>query len=318
MVLCWEEHPLTHILTAVGLASRWRALEHFAEDGAWDREAIARHTLRLLAQERPARWGRYHPVAGDDTTRHCTSKTGWGTCTFHDARARSPQRAETVRAHNWVVMGPLLPGRPWTYLGLAARVSCRQAQWPAGDPFRTKTALAVELWRQADAASRAPLLAVLDGADAMDTVVRPCLEPGPGPRRLAVVTRLRAEARLYHPVGARPHAQGRPPAWGPRIAAPQPQVSWPVSWQASPAWVYGRPRHFPYTQFRCRGAVSGPQIPGHVLVIHMAGDAEPWFLSTSALDLSAAHVVEAWAARFRQGDGFRDHKPRLGSEACRA
>jgi hypothetical protein len=40
-------------------------------------------------------------------------------------------------------------------------------------------------------------------------------------------------------------------------------------------------------------------------------------LVTTALDLSAAQVVEACAARFRQEDGFRDHQPRLGMEACR-
>jgi hypothetical protein len=30
MVLCWEEHTLTQIWTAVGLESPWRVLEHFA------------------------------------------------------------------------------------------------------------------------------------------------------------------------------------------------------------------------------------------------------------------------------------------------
>src|SRR4029450_6462396 len=108
MVLCWEEHPLTQILTALGLEPRWRVLERFAEYGAWDREAVERQTLRLIEQERPARWGRYHPVALDDTKLHRTSAKVWGTCTFHESSARSPNRAETVRAHNWVVMGDLV------------------------------------------------------------------------------------------------------------------------------------------------------------------------------------------------------------------
>jgi DDE superfamily endonuclease len=100
MVLCWEEHTLTQILTALGLEARWRVLEHFAASGAWDREAVERQTLRLIEQERPARWGRYHPVALDDTKLHRTSAKVWGTCTFHESSARSPNRAETVRAHN--------------------------------------------------------------------------------------------------------------------------------------------------------------------------------------------------------------------------
>jgi hypothetical protein len=47
MMLCWEDHTLTQILTALGLESRWWVLEHFAAYGAWDREAIER---RMLAQ----------------------------------------------------------------------------------------------------------------------------------------------------------------------------------------------------------------------------------------------------------------------------
>ena len=50
----------------------------------------------------------------------------------------------------------------------------------------------------------------------------------------------------------------------------------------------------------------------------MSGYHEPWFLVTTALDLSAAQVVEVCAARVRQEDGFRDHTQRLGMEACRA
>jgi DDE superfamily endonuclease len=318
MVLGGEEHTITQLLTALGLEARWRVLEHFAEYGAWDREAVERHTLRLIEQERPAQWGQYHPVAIDDTKLHRTSKRVWGTCTFHEASARSPNRAETVRAHNWVEMGDLLPGRPWTYLPHAARMYCRRSQLPTGETFRTKTQLAVELLRQADAESRAPILAVMDGAYAVNTVVGACLEPAEGQRRIEIVTRLRADARLYPPVGARLGGKGRPPKWGPRLAAPQHHLSWPVGWQRSRAWVYGRRRLFQYKQLRCRWAVSGPQIPVHVCVVAMVGYKELWFLVTTALNLTAPQVVEVFTARFRQEDAFRDHKQRLGMEECRA
>jgi hypothetical protein len=318
MVLCWEEHPLTQILTALGLASRWRVLEHLAEYGAWDRGAVERHTLQGLAQERPARWGRYHPVAVDDTTRHRTSKPVWGTCTFHDASPRRPHRADTVRAHNWAVMGELRPGRPWTSLPHAARLSCRRGQLPAGETFQTTTTPAVTLVRHADAESGARIVGVLAGAYAVDTVVRPCLEPEGGQRRIELVTRRRADARVSHPVGARPRAQGRPPKWGARLAAPQHQVSWPVTWQASRAWGDGRMRRCQDTQRRCRWAGSGPQLPVPAFVVPMAGDEAPGFLVTSALDLSVAQAVAVFAARFRQEDAIRDHQQRLGMEAGRA
>src|SRR4030095_6637216 len=66
-VLCPEEHTITQILTALGLESEWRNLERFAEYGAWDRQAVERQLMRLVEQEHPARWGKYHPVALDDT-----------------------------------------------------------------------------------------------------------------------------------------------------------------------------------------------------------------------------------------------------------
>src|SRR5882724_4670873 len=91
--------------------------------------------------------------------------------------ARRPNRAETVRAHNWVEIGALAPGRPWTYLPHAARLYCRHSQLPAGATFRTKTALAVELLRQANAESGAPILAIFDGAYGLDTMVGRRLAP---------------------------------------------------------------------------------------------------------------------------------------------
>jgi hypothetical protein len=46
-VRCWEEHTVPQSLTALGLEARWRVLEHVAEYGAWDREAVERQTRRL-------------------------------------------------------------------------------------------------------------------------------------------------------------------------------------------------------------------------------------------------------------------------------
>jgi hypothetical protein len=51
---------------------------------------------------------------------------------------------------------------------------------------------AIQLWA---------CLGVFDGAYAVDTVVRPCLEPVSGQCRIEIVTRRRADARLYHPAG---------------------------------------------------------------------------------------------------------------------
>jgi DDE superfamily endonuclease len=319
-VLCPEEHTITQILTALGLEAEWRNLERFAEYGAWDRQTVERQLMRLVQTEHPARWGKYHPVALDDTKEHRSSAKVWGTCTFHESTARSPNRATTVRAHNWVVLGDLAPGKPWTYLPVASRLYFRKSQLPAGETFRTKTALAVDMLRQADAESAAPILAAFDGAYAMSTVVKPCLLPPPEQRRIEIVTRLRKDARLYEPLQPAPKNPkgGRPRQWGQRLPAPQDHEHWPVPWQDGRAYIYGRLRSFRYKRLRCCWSVSGPRQIIYAYVFDVPGYDKLWATITSAEDLSPAQALSANGARFRQEDGFRDHKQRLGMEECRA
>jgi len=319
-VLCDEEHTVTQILTSVGLESRWRNLEAFAEYGSWNRAAVERQLLRSVDQACAGRWGGYRVAAIDDTKEHRTSPDVWGTCTFHESSARSPNRAETVRAHNWVVLGGLLPGKPWTYLPCASRLYFRKSQVPVGETFTTKTRHAVAMLREIDNESESPILAAFDGAYAMATVIQPCLEPPEGRRRIEFVTRLRRDARLYHPLtnGPKNPAGGRPRKWGRRMAAPQNHQKWDVPWQRSRAYIHGRVRRFRYKRVLCQWSVSGPDHLVYAYVFEVEGYTEEWFVVTSALDLSPAQVVAVQAARFRQEDGFRDHKQRLGMEECRA
>ena len=318
MVLCWEEHTITQILVAMGLTDRWRVLEHFAEYGAWNRQAVERQLIRLIEQEQPARCGRYHPTAVDDTKLHRTSAEVWGTCTFHESTARSPNRATTVRAHNWVVMGDLLPGQPWTYLPHSARLYFRKSQLPVGEKFHKKTQLAVELLQQVDDESGASILAIFDGAYANKTVIGPCLQPSPGRRRIAVLTRLRHDARLYRPVEQRPGRPGPKPLWGKRLPAPKDHERWEGRWKKGRAYIYGRTRCFRYQRLECYWAVSGPKELVHVYVFKVEGYKEPWYSVTTARDLTPTEVAALFPARFRQENGFREHKQLLGMEECRA
>lgn len=316
MVLCHEEHTITQILTAMDLASRWRVLECFAEYGAFNCVAVEQLTIRLIEEEHPPRWAGYHPAAVDDTKEHRTSANVWGTCTFHEPASRSPNRAETVRAHNWVVMGSLVPGTPWIYLPHTARLYFRKSQLPEGETFRKKTQWAAEMLQQLNRESAAPVLAAFDGAYANKTVVQSCLHPPEGVRRIEIVTRLRFDARLY--LSKVDNRMGRPRKWGRRLPAPQHHDQWETPWKKDQAFIYGRQRKFKYKMLRCYWSVSGPKDVMHVFVFQVDGYKEPWYIVTSALELTAAQVVAMFAARFRQEDGFRDHKQRLGMEECRA
>jgi hypothetical protein len=72
--------------------------------------------------------------AVDDTKVHRSSPHVWGTCTFHEYTARCPNRATTVRAHNWVILGDLLhePGKPAWFLPISGRLYFRKSRLPLG------------------------------------------------------------------------------------------------------------------------------------------------------------------------------------------
>jgi hypothetical protein len=191
---------------------------------------------------------------------------------------------------------------------------------PGGEEFRTKTALAVQMRRQIEAESQAAVWAAFDGAYAMETVIKPCLNPPPGGRRIELVTRLRKDARLYEPwqpPGKNPKG-GRPRKWGQRLPSPKDHAKWLVTWQNGRAYVYGRVRSFGYQRLRCCWSVSGPEEIIYAYVLDVPGYDKLWSTITSAADLSPGQVLSANGGRYRQEDGFRDHQQRLGMEQCRA
>src|SRR5215831_19063271 len=213
LVLNVEEHTITQSLIGLNLAGDWKAVESFAEYGAWDPDALERATADLIDQAPGRRWYGYRVWAIDDSKAHRSSKRVWGTCTFHEYTARCPNRAATVRAHNWVVLGALLPrpSQPALFLPHAGRLYFRQSQLPAGEPFRTKCQLLVELLRAEAAHVPGRHRGAFDGAFAVRSVVRPLTQPEAGQPRVEFLTRLRGDARLHvQPPADRPRPRRGP------------------------------------------------------------------------------------------------------------
>ena len=107
MAINVEEHAVTQSVLALQLPFDWKAMESFAEHGAWHTDRVTR-SLVNLAETAPGRlWHGYRVLALDDTKVHRSGAHVWGTCTFHEYTARCPNQATTVRAHNWVVLARL-------------------------------------------------------------------------------------------------------------------------------------------------------------------------------------------------------------------
>jgi len=64
--------------------------------------------------------------------------------------------------------------------------------------------------------------------------------------------------------------------------------------------------------------VAGADVVVKVVVAEVEGYRTRFTLVTPAVRLSGLQLVELFCARFRQEDGFRDLKQRLGWEECRA
>jgi DDE superfamily endonuclease len=319
-----EEHTITQSTLAIERPDDWKAMETFAESGAWHTESLTR-TLTRLVEKAPGRvWHGYHVWAVDDTKVHRNSPEVWGTCTFHEYTARCPNRATTVRAQNWVALGALLenPGKPAWFLPISGRLYFRKGQLPRQspdsdrkEPFRTKCELAVELIREQARITGGPHLAAFDGGYALQSVVRPLVAPEDGSVRIEFLTRLRHDARLYARLPDR-HRPNR--KWGRRLPPPRQGGRWTRHWHEGTAFIYGRQRKVRWKEVACVWRVSGHDVPVKAVLACVEGYKKRFTLVTSAVELTGLQMVELFAARFRQEDGFRDLKQRLGWEQCRA
>ena len=324
-----EEHTITQSLIALDRPDDWKALESFAETGAWDAAGV-RHVLAQLLSEAPqATWHGYHIWAGDDTKVHRDSAGVWGTCTFHEYTARCPNRASTVRAHNWVVLGALFleeEQASW-FLPLDAQLYCRASQLPAVAagatatlPFHTKNELLVGQLQDVAVTLAGKHLAVFDGGLAHRSVVRPLVLPEGEQPRIEFVTRLRHDARLraLPPPPETWTQRGPKPKWGKPLPPPRCGGRWPGAWQEGTAWIYGRRRQVRWKEVVCQWRVLGHEVPVKAVVAEVEGYSQRFTLVTSAVELTGLEGVVVFAARFRQEDGFRDLKQRLGWEEGRA
>ena len=306
MALNVEEHTITQSVLALEQPAAWKALESFAEYGSWHQDRVTWGLTRLIATAPGRIWHGYHVSAVDDTKVHRSSPHVWGTCTFHEYTARCPNRAATVRADNWVVLGALLPEpeKPAWFLADRGRLYFRKSQLPVGPEgileFHTKCELAVALLREQARIIKGKHLAVFDGGYALESVVRPLVLPEGGAPRIEFLTRLRCNARLYAlPLPAEQYPEGKPgpkPKWGKRLEPPRRGGMWNAKWQVGTAFVYGRQREIRWKEIICLWRVLGWEVPVKAIVASVEGYKQRFTLVTSAVELTGLQMVELSAA----------------------
>ena len=309
MALNVEEHTITQSVLALEQPAAWKALESFAEYGSWHQDRVTWGLTRLIATAPGRIWHGYHVSAVDDTKVHRSSPHVWGTCTFHEYTARCPNRAATVRAHNWVVLGALLPEpeKPAWFLPISGRLYFRKSQLPVGPEgileFHTKCELAVALLREQARIIKGKHLAVFDGGYALESVVRPLVLPEGGAPRIEFLTRLRCNARLYAlPLPPEQYPEGKPgpkPKWGKRLEPPRRGGMWNAKWQVGTAFVYGRQREIRWKEIICLWRVLGWEVPVKAIVASVEGYKQRFTLVTSAVELTGLQIRLSSLCSFR-------------------
>ena len=310
-LLCEGRPVVTEIVSALALESQWRSVEAFLEYGAWPLEELECALAQMAFS--CARWQEHQIWALDDLKVLKSGRKIWGACSFHEYTARSPNRPETVWAHNWVLCGALKVGAKKAFLPVLGRLYVRKGQMPEGERFRTKPQLAIEALRACARACRGPHLAIFDGGYAVSSVVEPLISPPVGEPRIEWLTRLRYDSRLYQPPAPHePGRMGRPRKWGRRLAAPKDAHRWPGRWQEGTVNLYAKRRRMRYKQVLCQWHPAGASARVHAFAFQVQGYKRPWHLVTSELELKAQEVLEFYAARFSQEDAHRDLKQQLG------
>jgi len=307
LVLNVEEHTITQSVTAIERLGDWKAMESFAEYGAWRADAVTCILSRLIEDAPGRTWHGFHVSAVDDTKVHRSGEHVWGTCTFHEYTARCPNRATTVRAHNWVCLGALLKndGQPAWYLPISGRLYFRKSQLPvrsgAAGPkvvFRTKCELAVELLREQARIIAGSHLGVFDGGYALKNVVRPLVVPEGDSPRIDFLTRLRHDARLHAlpPERRKKGQRGPTPKWGRKLSPPRQGGRWPGPWQKGEAYIYGRMRKVRWKESVCLWRVLGHDVTVQAMVACVEGYKKRFTLVTTAL-YSSRPEIEGCSAR---------------------
>src|SRR3954463_2657585 len=100
MALNVEEHTVTQSVLAIERPADWKAMETFAETGAWRGDLVTR-TLAGLVEKAPGRiWHGYHVSAVDDTKVHRSGEDVWAhapsTSTPHAAPTAPPPSGRTT------------------------------------------------------------------------------------------------------------------------------------------------------------------------------------------------------------------------------
>ena len=327
MAINVEEHTITQSVLALERAAAWKALESFAEYGSWHEDRVTWALTHLITTAPGWDWHGYHVWAVDDTKVHRFSPHVWvpapststppavpigpppscpqlGRPGFVASRTRE---ARLVLADLRQALLPELAVAGRAHGIVEFRTKC---SWPSNSSATRPASSKASTWPSSTAATPwgascgrwpCPKTASRGSTSSPACVATPGCSPYPCPQTSAPGEAGTEKAQVGSAAGAAP--AGRP-------------VESKVATRHR--FLYGRQRTIRWKEVVCLWRVLGWEVPVKAIVAYVEGYKGRFTLVTSAMELTGLQMVELFAARFRQEDGFRDLKQRLGWEECRA
>ena len=288
-----EEHTITQSLVGLDRAGDWKALESFAEYGAWDLRLLADGPCLTASTACPTASGTATTSGPATTPRSIapapTSGAPAPSTSTPPAAPTAPPPSGPTTGSSWVPCCPRPASPPCSCPSpgscTSARRSCPTTQKGPPIAFRTKCELVVELVRQHAKACPGKHLGVFDGGFALRSVVRPLVKPDePEQPRIEFLTRLRHDARLYAlpPANVGQGQRGPMPKWGRRLPPPRQGGRWAGPWQTGKAFIYGRVRQVRWKEVLCLWRVLGHDVPVKAVVAEVEGYKKRFTLVSSA------------------------------------
>ena len=301
---------LTKLNASVGSDRHVGSLARFLSESPWSVEVLTERLLRLVIRASGHAGDRLVIALDDTDAPHPWAKKIFGMSRHFDVDASHVNGMVVTRlGHCWLTMSLLVKtpaGRQWLGFCFRAWLYIRQRDCPAGDPekgvlawaYRDKLALAVEAMRDFCWPPGMRRLVVADAFFAKAEMANQDFD---------LLSRLIASNIFFGfpppPTGKR----GRPRKYGLKRSLKE----WAAQATFSPCAItrYGRDENAMIAEVV--GLREGWKRPAKIIAIREE-NGHITFLVTTDLTLSAAEMVEFYAARFQIELGYRELKTDLG------
>lgn len=293
---------VTHTVLSGLLARHWTNVYLFLRSGAWNPAEVSRQMFALCLPVCRDNAERVF-VAVDDTVCRKTGKHFAGLGVHYDPMNQQHPR-HLSQGHCFVALAMLAyqTGQKAVALFISCALYVPPSACRKGRKYQSKLQLAARLLSELPQVTT--LVVVADGAYAKASFVRDLVANGQ-----FLLSRLRRDAVFYDPPPARKRGQkGARRKFGDKHKA----AEWAAhcdGWESVRLFLYGRPRFL--------------RLKSREVILRRLGVSARWvavewasgkivFLFSTDLTLSAAQIVEAYAARFALETGFRDAKQWFG------